>query len=219
MDKHILLQRIDELLAASEPLTSPNWTALGTELLHGTTTLLALAYGPDSPQLAAFRKSHDRAYADERSADDGWRHRKAAPAIQGSLRSLKADVEAGLIGNLRREIAGEVIGDFLLLAKASLDDQSDDGKNIAAVLAAASFEDVLRRLATDHASLSARVDLADVVTSLKRAGLLKGPQVGIAQSYLNFRNCALHGDWAKIDRSSVSSVLAFTEELLLRHYT
>jgi hypothetical protein len=64
-----------------------------------------------------------------------------------------------------------------------------------------------------------RDDLSDVVSHLKNAGLLVSPQLGIVQSYLNFRNRALHADWEKIDRTSVGSALALVEELLLKHFS
>jgi hypothetical protein len=60
--------------------------------------------------------------------------------------------------------------------------------------------------------------LADVLTALKDNGILQGSQVGIAQSYLNFRNNALHAKWDQIERESVASVLGFVEQLLLKHF-
>ena len=50
-------------------------------------------------------------------------------------------------------------------------------------------------------------------------GILIAPQLGIAVGYLNFRNRALHANWDQIDRTSVSSVLAFVEALLLNHFS
>jgi hypothetical protein len=58
--------------------------------------------------------------------------------------------------------------------------------------------------------------LQDVITELKNESLLKGSQVGIANSYLNFRNNALHAQWEKIERESVASVLGFCEQLMLK---
>ena len=51
---------------------------------------------------------------------------------------MKADLEAGLVGNLERHVAGEVIADLLGLAREVL---ADDRLNVAAVLTAAAFED------------------------------------------------------------------------------
>ena len=61
--------------------------------------------------------------------------------------------------------------------------------------------------------------LADVVTALKQEGVLEGAQVGIAQSYLSFRNRALHAKWNEVNRPEVASVLGFTEALLVKHFS
>jgi len=58
-----------------------------------------------------------------------------------------------------------------------------------------------------------------VLNKLKDAGVIKSPQLGIAQSYLSFRNHALHANWDKIEKESVASVLGFVEELLLKHFS
>ena len=61
-------------------------------------------------------------------------------------------------------------------------------------------------------------DLSEVINQLKENGVLQSPQLGIAQSYLSFRNHALHANWNKIQRESVDSVLGFVEQLLLKHF-
>jgi hypothetical protein len=64
-----------------------------------------------------------------------------------------------------------------------------------------------------------RPTLEEVISALKAANIFKGGQVGIAQSYLKFRNDSLHADWENVDRSQVESCLAFSESLLLKHLT
>ena len=93
-----------------------------------------------------------------------------------------------------------------------LDESGDDAKNVAAVLAAAAFEDTFRRIANKH-GVPVGEKLADIITELKKQQLIQGAQVGIAQSYLSFRNRALHAKWSEIDRTAVHSVLAFTEAI------
>ena len=68
------------------------------------------------------------------------------------------------------------------------------------------------------ADVTGRPDLQDVLIKLKDARIIEPPQIGIAQSYLKFRNDALHADWNNIDRTSAHSVLAFVEQLLLKHF-
>lgn len=113
---------------------------------------------------------------------------------------------------------GEVLTDFIKLARAALQESGDGAKNVAAVLAAAAFEDVLRRLA-DEKGLGHQEKLADVLTALKKVGVLQGAEVGIAQSYLSFRNRSLHAQWNEVDRPAIESILAFTEQVILKNLT
>lgn len=96
-------------------------------------------------------------------------------------------------------------------------DKSEESKNVASVLAAAAFEDTLRRLA-EHHKIPHIEKLANLLNELKDQKILKGTQVSIANSYLSFRNNALHAQFDKIDRASVSAVLAFVESLLLTEF-
>ncbi len=138
--------------------------------------------------------------------------------IEGFLENLKAELDAGLAGSLQKRMAGDVLGNFIQLAKAVLDEPGDNAKNVAAVLAAAAYEDTIRRMGAEFAGVMGQDNLHDVIDALKNAEVLQPPQLGIAISYLNFRNRALHANWDQIDRPAVSSALGFVEELLLKHF-
>jgi hypothetical protein len=196
-----------------------DWGAKGTELLQGTLTIMNEVYGTDSPRVRSFQEAHERAFEQGATGDIGWRARQAVPVIRGALTNILAELDAGLIGNLRKEIAGEIITDFIQLARKTLEVQTEGAKNVAAVLAAAAYEDTIRRMGRDFAGVLGRDDLSDVITALKNQGVFKSPQLGIAFSYMSFRNHALHANWEQIDRSSVTSVLGFVEELLLKHFS
>jgi hypothetical protein len=94
---------------------------------------------------------------------------------------------------------------------------SDQAKNVGAVLVAAAFEDTIRRIADKH-SVPHIEKLELLLSELKSRSLITGTQVGIAQSYLSFSNRALHADWDKIERASVMGVLGFVEELIRMHF-
>jgi len=61
--------------------------------------------------------------------------------------------------------------------------------------------------------------LEGLIGTLKTADVLRGGQVGTALNYLKFRNDSLHADWGSVDRSQVESCLAFSESLLLKHFS
>jgi hypothetical protein len=207
--------RVDELIAmASEQRTS---VGLQSSLYQGTLRVMQALYGPESSQEKDLRAYLTRLTA-KVTPTLGVVISHCIEAIQGALTSIKAELDAGFIGSLRGTLTGEVLMDLIKLARETLAEPGDDAKNVAAVLAAAAFEDVLRKL-SDLKGLGDHEKLMDVLTTLKNALVLQGSEVGIAQSYLHFRNQALHARCGAVDRPAVESVLAFTEQLILKHLT
>jgi hypothetical protein len=78
------------------------------------------------------------------------------PAVRGTLRAMRGDIEPGVIGSVGCRTAGEVLGDMLGSAKDALTEGSDDARNVAAVLAAATYEDTIRRRVRESRSLQPR---------------------------------------------------------------
>jgi hypothetical protein len=171
--------------------------------------MLTALYGSASPQLKRFL---EQGAALRPSLGLLWHAR-------GAIKSANAELKAGLIARLRVAVAGEILAELLGLAKEVLEERSEAAKNTSAVLVAAAFENLIRRMGEEFAGVTARPKLQEVIAALKDAGVLKGGQVGTATSYLKFRNDSLHADWALVDRSQVESCLAFTESLLLKHFS
>jgi hypothetical protein len=190
-------------------------TVNGHELFQGALSLTILLYGSGSPQVQSLTQKSE-SYAG-RYGGSGLAE-QLGPVAVGALQNLKAEIDAGLVGSLQRTVTGEVLTDFLQLARVVLDEKGDDAKNVAAVLVAALFEDTIRRLATSN-GIPHMEKLQDVITELKNKGILQGSQVGIATAYLNFRNHSLHAQWDKIQREAVASVIGFVEQLLLKHFS
>lgn len=104
--------------------------------------------------------------------------------------------------SLRVLVAGEILSELIRLGKEVLQEQRDEAKDVAAVLIAVAFEDLMRRMGSE---LAGRPKLEQVLTS---AGLLQGGEVRTAQSYLKFRNDSLHANWTKVSRAQVESCIA-----------
>lgn len=218
MDREAIIRRIDELQGLDFTSEGGDRANNISEAYQGALTLLAMVHGPACLPIESL-KAADR-QARERQANLGMMlHQYALPTIRGALRNLRAEVEAGLIGSMERQGLGAALSDFLGLAKDALADGTEGSRNVAAVLAAAAFEDTIRRMGESLAGVSSRPDLSDVLTALKNAGLLQGASVATAQGYLKFRNDALHADWSKIDRAVVGSCIAFVEGLLMKHFS
>jgi hypothetical protein len=128
---------------------------------------------------------------------------------RGTIKTVKAAVESGLIKSVRTLLSGEIIGDLLAIARERLEEDSESAKNVSAVLVAAAFEDTVRTMGSELA----------VLTELKDKQILKGGEVGTAFSYLKFRNDGMHADWKNVQKSQVASCLGFVEALLARHFS
>lgn len=211
MKRSDIVQGIDELLGLKAEEGEVGY-ANAAQITQGCVSLLTISYGPKSNQLAQFNTTITEIGSASRNY---W----IIIACRGVLLNLRREVEQGLIESLRQQVAGEVLTDLIQLARTVLDEPGDNPKNVASVLAAAAFEDTIRRMGETLAGVIGTDDLADVLKKLKDADVMKSPQVGIAQSYLTFRNRALHANWNDIQRESVLSVLGFVEQLLLKHFS
>lgn len=133
----------------------------------------------------------------------------------GIFRGAKLDYESGFIFSLRNEISGEIFGDFVALAKASL---KEGQKDVAAVLACAALEDALKNYAIQHQLQVEDKTMQEVVSALKSKGLVSGAQKALLNAMPKIRNYAMHANWDKITAEDVGSVIGFVEQMLLRHF-
>jgi hypothetical protein len=189
----------------------------GSEAVQFATSMLTALYGQESPQLRQFRdgcEANAKISANPRNMYFNlWQH-----AI-GAIRHAKGELEAGLIVRLRVTVAGEILQELMGLAKEIMVERTEQAKDVGAVLTAAAYEGLMRKMGEEFAGLQGRPRLEEVVSALKAANVLRGGQVGTALSYLRFRNDSLHADWTNVDRSQVESCLSFGESLLAKHFS
>ena len=213
MDESSLRQRISQLLS---PSNSPEGNS---EVVYGAIRVLEAVYGPEGSLTIALRQQLFKAI-ERWSGTPGTRvWLELSGVARSALQNLQKEIEGGFVGSLKKQIASEVLADFTGLAKWALNQEEEGAKNVAAVLVAAAFEDVIRRMGSKLAGVVDNNNLKDVIDALKSEGVLQSPQLTIALSYLTFRNYALHANWDKIERASVYGVLGFVEQLLLKHFT
>lgn len=218
MDENAIRARIEVLLAV--PWENRKMYSLSSQILQGAITLLEAVHGTDAEQTKVLNA---RVATIERSETSGVLAAYGIfEAATGTLLNLKGELESGLTGSLNRTITGEVLSDFLALAKEAVDrgdENGKNGKNVAAVLTAAAFEDTIRRMGTSFCGIHERDKLEKIVIALKERGILVGSQFGTVQAQLQFRNDALHADWNKIDVVGVRTVLELVQALLLKHFS
>lgn len=214
MDIILLKSRVDALLNSFSPSSS---IELQNTLYLGTLSVMHAMYGLNSSHERDLRTYIER-LREKAHPGNPLIIQQSISAIKGALSSIKSEIDSGFWGTLRATLTGEVLTDIIKLTRAVLEEKGDDAKNVASVLAAAAFEDTLRKLA-DIKKCGDTDKLADLLTQIKDAGVLQGAEVSIAQSYLSFRNRALHAKWNEVDRPSVESVIAFVEQIILKHFT
>ena len=184
----------------------------GGEVFSGTINILEGLYGS---------KSHKcKAYIDQHSdyIRNSGRSRQALYTMvavsSGVLKSIRDEIETGLTGNLELQSQGGIFGDFVTLARESL----NENKDVAAVLISAALEDTLKRFALQNGLDVSDAEMSEVINALKSQGLLKGPQASVVQSYVKFRNKAFHAEWDAIEKETVNSAIGFTEQFLLGNF-
>jgi len=168
------LKRAKEVLAAYYEKRSP--------VVPFTVSLLTATYGPQSTQLNAFNTALAQHAKNKEglSGVDFYQNSHAATVIENVI----AEMDAGLVGSLRAQVAGEVLSELVGLGKEILGDNTPASKNVAAVLIAAAFEDLIRRMGSDLAGVAGRPKLESVLTSIKDAQVLQGGAVGTGDRLL-----------------------------------
>ena len=190
----------------------------GMEAMHElhpfAVSMLAHFHGADSPQVEAYLARADAISKQKEGSSVQLRHH-----ARGAVLSTMREVENGLVSSLRMSAQGELLGDFIGLAKEALEEGTEQSKNVAAVLAAAAFEDTVRRLGAEKAGVEGRPKLDSVLQVLKDKGVIKGGNVSLAASMPKFRNDSLHADWEHVSRAQVESCLSITEWLLRENFS
>jgi hypothetical protein len=182
------------------PPPAEQWQEWATSALN----LLESALGPESTHARLFRAAYEKG-----------RNASAVNGAKGIFRAASADYEGGYIFNVERRISGEILGDFVALAKAAL---AEGSKDVAAVLAAAALEDTLKRFASAEGLDVDDKSMNEVVAALKTKGLVSGAQKTLLDTMPKLRDYAMHANWDKLSTSDVGSIIGFVEQFLLAHF-
>ena len=171
-------------------------------------------YGSHSPQINMLEKVREQAY--DRGATESVKAHVFLQRAYGYLRELKAAIKEGRIVNIQSEARGEVLGDFLALAREVFDAGQ---KDVASVLACAALEDTLKRCASERGLNVRDKNMSNVVNTLKSVGIIRGPQSALLNRFIKLRNHAFHAEWDAIDTQDVKDITRFTEEFLAYQFS
>ena len=207
------LKRAREVLG--QKVSTPG---VGSEAVSFATSILTAIHGPQSPQVNAFLDGCNQIQKNSGNPANAAHHLFAH--AHGTIRNAVAEIEGGLITSLQVLVAGEILAELVRLGKEILQEHTEEAKNVSAVLIAAAYEDLMRRMGQELASFPReKQKLEDVVNALKTARVLKGGEVTVALGYLKFRNDSLHADWTNVSRAQVESCVGFMEALLVKYFS
>ena len=204
-------KRIDELIHKAEQNVKTLDSA--QEIFSGLVLILELLYGKDNGKLKSLLDSKNDSnklgyyYISEL-------YERQIQLCLGVLRSIKTEIELGLIGSLEKQYKGEVFGDLIKMAKESMD---NDFKDVAAVLGCAALEDSLKKIAVINGLDVEDKGMSEVINALKSIQILQGASASITTSYVKLRNKVFHAEFDKFEKEDVKSLIAFTEEFILKH--
>lgn len=185
-----------------QTVNQQDWHEWATSVL----SLFKGAFGPDSSHYQNFKKIYD--------GFDGMTWQKESAV--GVFFAARADYGGGYMFNLRSMVSGEVFGDFVALARKSLD---EGFKDVAVVLASAALEDALKRYAEREGLQISDKDMSEVVAALKAKGLVGGAQKQLLDSMPKIRNYAMHANWSKISDVDTASIIGFVEQFILSKFS
>ena len=210
--KDSLLDRINELLE-KELNDAPH--AAAAEVHLAVINMFQTLYGPHAPQIDMVKKVRDQIYDGEKWAIH-YQPTLFLQYLHGFLRTLASDLQEGRIVNIQSEARGEVLGDFLILAREAL---GAGQKDVASVLACAGLEDTLKRCAGEQGLNVQDKNMSTVVKALKSARIIRGTQSALLDRFIKLRNHTFHAEWDKIKPRDVEDIARFTEEFLAYQFS
>jgi hypothetical protein len=203
----IVTGNIDSWLKRAKEFKSGQWSGYSdhsTETLMFAISITSALHGAASPQMEILK-------ARTAHTGDGWDLYQVA---LGVIANVISEIEGGLVAGIRLGITGEVLGDLIAIAQEAL---SEGTIEVAAVLTAAAFEDLMRRLAQEKAGITSRIKLELILHELKDKNILQGGESALANGFLKFRNDSLHANWNSVKEPQITSCLALLNSLIVKH--
>jgi hypothetical protein len=215
INKGSIVQRIDQLLHLTpDKGEDGTFGKSASEVFMGTLNLAVVLYGDNRSQVMEITQAKIRIMGMRAAID--LRNLHLIQEMKGMLTCFNAEIEAGLISSLVKEARGEILADFVSFSKEAL---NDGHKDVGAVLACAALEDCLKRYAESEGLSVDGKSMSEVISALKSAGKVRGPQGSLLQSFQTIRNKAFHAQWDKIGSEEIQGVIAFTQEFLVQKFS
>ena len=132
-------------------------------------------------------------------------------ALRGHLRFLRDAVAEGSLSNIENELRSADFATFLQHAREYL---LADKKMEASVIAAAVFEDTIKRLGVAY-NIADLSKLDSTISSLRNVGAISSIEAKQFRYLSGIRNAALHAAWDEFDLDAVRHLIDGVDRLLV----
>jgi len=140
------------------------------------------------------------------------------PILEGALRGLRADYEAGFLQKVEALVQADVFADFLEMAEHLL---AQGYKDPAAVLIGGVLEEHLRQLCVRHGiptAIGGRPKKADTLNAdLAKGGAYNKIDQQAVTAWLALRNQAAHGKYSEYTKEQVLVLHSGVRDFAARH--
>jgi hypothetical protein len=214
MKKDFVSKRFDELLLslhqieiAENSITHeryielPAWEKWATNVL----TILEQIFGESSSHYQTFLKVYTTFNGNKYQFD----------LAKSVFLCAKEDYQGDYQFDLTTSVAGEILRNFIIQAKAAL---NDGHKDAAAVLASAALESVLKQFALRNGLDVGDKKLFEVVRALTSKRLVSDAHKNLLGTLTVLHKHAMCSDWDKLYREDVCRTIDFVEKFLSTNF-
>jgi len=210
IDKATALSQIDAVFVRRKELEG-NWVP---ENVQEITTLACAVIKRLAPANSAYLEQMEAVFKNTLRSIGRSKEEEVEFRLQGVLRALRADYDAGRLQTFQELIHADLFSDFLELAEYLL---QEGYKDPAAVIAGGVLEEHLRKLSGKHGiTVPAKPKLDIMNSELAKAGVYNKNDQKQVTAWAGLRNDAAHGNYKNYGDSEVKLMLAGIRDFISR---
>ena len=197
-----LFKTENEEEAHTHPATFYDWAVSVMEAIYE-------AFGKESPHYQRFETEMN-------SISNNFIGGRKLDTFIGIFHGAKSDIDHGYLINIQNALSGEIYGDLIVNAKASL---AEGNYSVATVLSCAALENALKHLAQDNSLPVNTNSIGEIVSALRLKGLISGAQKTLLEAISKIRDKAMHAEWSEFTPQEANNIIEFVERFLLKYFS
>jgi hypothetical protein len=211
IDKATALGQIDAVFARRKELEG-NWFP---ENVQEITTLACAAIKRLAPPDSAYLQQMDAVFSTTSKSLSRSKEEEIEFRLQGILRALRADYDAGRLQSFQELIHADLFSDFLEMAEYFL---QEGYKDPAAVMAGGVLEEHLRKLCGKHGVTTPPKPKLDTMNAdLAKAGAYNKNDQKQVTAWAGLRNDAAHGNYGNYGEGEIKLMVSGVRDFISRN--